>query len=279
MRRMLLAFLCLFAGVARAQNTLTADEIMARVAVNQDRAEQLRSKYVYEQHVHAVSKQTNGKLMREETADFDVTPTPDGSKKELKSRTGQYWEKGKYLPVTSDHRKDEDENLDAELTTDFVKDLLDDKSKNGLARDLFPLTAKRQERYAFKLVGEAEQDGRKVYRIAFEPKNKEEIAWAGEALIDEQDFEPVLVYTKLSKKLPLFIRGALGTDVPGVGFNVHYRRQQDGAWFPVSFGTEFKIKILFLMKRNISLSLENRNFKKTHVDTQINLVGEANTHR
>jgi hypothetical protein len=275
MWRTLFAVVCLLAGAAAAQTTPTADEIMARVAANQDRAEQLRSKYVYQQHVHTVSKLTNGKLMREETADFDVTPTPDGSKKELKSRTGRYWKKGKYLPVSSDdHGSDDDGNLDAKLTSDFVRDLLDDKSKSGLARDLFPLTAKRQEGYAFKLIGETEQDGRKVYRIAFAPKDKEEIAWAGEALIDEQDFQPVLVYTKLSKKLPLLVRGALGTDVPGVGFNVHYRRQEDGVWFPVSFGTEFKVKILFLMKRNISLSMENRDFERTHVDTQIKNAGQ-----
>jgi len=59
-----------------------------------------------------------------------------------------------------------------------------------------------------------------------------------------------------------------------VGFSVHYKRQEPGVWFPVSFGTEFRLKVLFLMKRNIVLSLENKNFKRTHVDSKI-VVGET----
>lgn len=273
MKRIAFFVLCAVAGAA-AQSALSAGEIMARVAANQDRAEQLRSKYVYQQHVHVVSKLTNGKLMREETAEYDVTPTSDATSKKLTSRTGQFWAKGKYVPLDANTEHDEDGNLDAELTRDFVTDLLNDKSKDGLGRNLFPLTTARQQQYAFQVIGETEQDGRKAYRLAFRPKDDNDIDWAGEALIDKEEFQPILVFTKLSKKLPLLVRGVLGTDLPGVGFNVHYRRQQDGVWFPVSFGTEFKLKVLFLMKRNIALSLENRNFKKTHVDSEIKVIGQ-----
>ena len=54
---------------------LTADEIMARVAANQDRSEALRKQYVYRQHIHILTHKPNGRLLREETADYDVVPT------------------------------------------------------------------------------------------------------------------------------------------------------------------------------------------------------------
>ena len=274
MRRVALLLVCLAGSLALAQASPTAGEIMSRVAANQDKAEKLRQEYVYQQHVHAISRMTNGRLMREVTDDYDVTPTPEGSTKQLKSRTGKYYQKGKYLDIKegSDPEDKDDESLDEDLTDGFIKDLVNDKSKDGLARHLFPLTTEEQNKYKFHLIGEAEQDGRVVYRLGFSPAAHDDYAWAGEALIDKDDFQPVLVFTKLNKKLPLLVRGVLGTDVPGVGFSVHYRRQPDGVWFPVSFGTEFRLKVLFFMKRNIVLSLENKNFQHTHVDTKITRV-------
>ena len=269
MRRVALLFVCLAGSLAVAQTTLTADEIMSRVAANQDKAEKLRKEYVYQQHVHVISRLTNGKLMHEETDDYDVVPTPEGSKKELKARSGKYWEKGKYVDITMDSSRSGDEDLTDELSTSLVQDMTNEKSKDGLARHLFPLTSEEQKQYVFRMIGDAEQDGRAVYRVGFRPRDNDEVAWAGEALIDKQEFQPVLVFTKLARKLPLLVRGALGTNLPGVGFSVHYRRQPDGVWFPVSFGTEFRLKVLFFMKRNIVLSLENKNFQHTHVDTKI----------
>ena len=272
MRRLALLLVCL-SGVGAAQDALTANVIMARVAANQDRAEKLRQEYVYQQHVHVVSSLTNGRVMREETDDYDVVPAPDGSRKELKSRTGRYYEKGKYVPITKGSKYDEAGGLDAELTSGFARDVLNDKSKDGIGRHLFPLTSDQQKDCDFRLIGEAEQDGRAAYRIGFSPLDKDDFkCWAGEALIDKEDLQPVLVFTKLAHKLPFMVRGVLGTDLPGVGFSVHYRRQEDGVWFPSSFGTEFRLKLLFVMKRNIVLSLDNRNFKKTHVDTQIRVA-------
>ena len=265
-----MAFLlvCLASVIAQAQ--LTASEIMARVAANQDRAEKLRAQYVYQQHVHVVSSKTNGRVMREETDDYDVVPTPGGSKKELKARTGRYYEKGKYVPITMGSKYDESNGLDAELTSGFARDVLNDKSKDGIGRHLFPLTSDQQKDCSFQLLGEAEQDGRSVYRVGFSPIDKDDFkCWAGEALIDKEEFQPVLVFTKLARKLPFLVRGMLGTDLPGVGFSVHYRRQEEGVWFPSSFGTEFRLKVLFLMKRNIVLSLDNRNFMRTHVESKI----------
>lgn len=69
---------------------------MARVAENQDRSEALRKQYVYKQRIHIVSHKPGGKLLREETADYDVVPMPDKTEKQLKQLTGRYLQKGKY---------------------------------------------------------------------------------------------------------------------------------------------------------------------------------------
>ena len=69
---------------------LTAEAIMARVAANQDRSDKLRGEYVYRQHIHIATRKGK-KLMREESADYTVTPTPDGTQKQLTLITGRYW--------------------------------------------------------------------------------------------------------------------------------------------------------------------------------------------
>jgi hypothetical protein len=258
--------------VAVAQTPLTAAEIMARVAANQDRSDQLRREYVYQQHVHVVSRLSNGKLKREETADYEVFPVPDGSQNQLQSLTGRYLQKGKYVDYRGKPEGDDD-SIDQDLVGDFREDLVNEKSRDGLARNLFPLTTDQQNQYEFRLLGEAQQDGRSAYRIGFRPRANKEASWSGEAFIDKEEFQPVLVFTKLHRKIPLAVRTLLGTDVPGVGFSVHYRRQPDGVWFPVSFGTEFRLRALFMIKRDISMSLENRNFERTHVDTKIKVLG------
>jgi hypothetical protein len=252
-----------------ANAPLTADVIMARVAANQDRSEALRMQYVYRQHTHILThKPKGGRLLREETADYDVVPTPDGTQKELKLLTGRYWSKGKYETFQGEPVPEAD-SLDASLTHGFREDLSNEKTKDGLAKDLFPLTTEEQKDYDFKLLGQEMQEGRNVYHIGFQPKDKNEITWAGEAYIDAAEFQPVRVFTKLSRRIPVTVRTLLGTDLPGIGFNVVYKRQEDGVWFPTTFGTEFRIHVLFFINRDVSVSLENTGFQHTHVETKI----------
>jgi len=153
--------------------------------------------------------------------------------------------------------------------------LSNDKTKDGLARDLFPLTSEEQKHYVFKLLGQETLQGRNVYHISFRPKDKDEITWAGEAYIDAEEFEPVRVFTKLARRIPLIIRTLLGTDLPGIGFNVVYHRQPDGVWFPATFGTEFRIRAVFFINRQVSVSLENSAFEHTHVVSKMTVVGEV----
>jgi hypothetical protein len=159
--------------------------------------------------------------------------------------------------------------LDSSLVQSFRDDLSNDKSKDGLGCDLFPLTSSEQKTYRFELVGEDTIKGRKVYRVRFRPREKNELTWAGEAMIDAEEFEPVRVYTELSRRIPFAVRTLLGTDVPGIGFNVEYKRFDEGVWFPVSFGTEFRLRAVFFINRDITVALENSAFERAKVQSKI----------
>ena len=256
----------------QADAALTADAIMARVAENQDRSETLRKQYVYRQHTHILTHKPKGRLLREETADYDVVPTADGTQKELKLLTGRYWNKGKYETFEGEPVPEAD-SLDGSLVHDFREDLSNEKSKDGLGKNLFPLTTEGQKEYEFSLLGKETQAGRSVYHIGFRPKDKNDISWAGEAYIDAAESQPVRVFTKLSRRIPFGVRTFLGTDLPGIGFNVVYKRQEDGVWFPATFGTEFRIHALFFINRDVSVSLENSGFQHTHVESKMKVVG------
>lgn len=273
------AFLLLIAASATAQVAsqpempLTAEAIMARVAANQDASEKLRSQYVYHQRIHVASLKTNGKLLREETTEYHVVPQADSTNKILRGLTGRYLHKGKYLDYSSEDAPDSD-SLDADLVRDLRDDLAKDNTKDSLGRDLFPLTSAEQQKYKFRLLGRQKLQGRDVYRIGFEPKHKGDVIWKGETLIDAGEFQPVNIYTKPAHGVPLVVRTMLGSNLPGIGFNVQYQRQPDGVWFPSTFGTEFRLHILFFLNREVTMSLENTAFEHTHVDSRmIGVVG------
>ncbi len=269
---------------------------MERVAANQDRSEELRKEYVYKQHIHIATHKPNNRMMREEIADYDVAPSPDGIEKHLKSLTGRYWKKDKYVeieagPAIEAPRTNADliRNLrdyqpafetaktDADLIHYLRNYLLDDSSRDGVARSLFPLTFEQQENYTFTLIGEEVDEGRNVYHIAFSPKDKENrndknenLSWTGEAFIDTAEFQPVRVFTKMTGHVPFLVR-MLWFDLPGLGFNVVYQRQQDGVWFPWIFGTEFRIHAgaVIYFNRDVSVSVENSGFEhKKNLDSK-----------
>jgi hypothetical protein len=163
----------------------------------------------------------------------------------------------------------EPDSTDGDLIREFREDLTNDKSKDGLAGDLFPFTSDEQKNYKFRLLGQEPFESRESFHIAFTAIDDDDIDWAGEAYIDAQEFQPIYVFTKLSRRIPFGVRTFLGTDLPGIGFAVHYRRQDDGVWFPVSLGSEFRIRALFLFNRTMTISLENKAFEHTHVESKI----------
>ena len=184
---------------------------MSRVASNQDRAVKQRGGYVYRQQIRVISRKTNGRLMRDETTDYLVTPTPDGTEKELKQVAGRAWVKKRYVEFNKEPGPEPD-SLDGDLVHELRDDLANEHSKDGLASDLFPLTTGQQKNYRFELEGEKTVEGRRAWRIHFVPRDKHDIDWAGEALIDCREYQPVRVYTKLSRKLPIFVRNQKGQE-------------------------------------------------------------------
>lgn len=103
--------------------------------------------------------------------------------------------------------------------------------------------------------------------------DKDDNGWKGDAWIDIKAFQPVLVHTAMARNIPFAVRTLLGTSVPGLGFTVTYEPERAGSrdaiWFPVTFGTEFKLHVLFFLNRTIVLNVRNRDFEQTHVHSTI----------
>jgi hypothetical protein len=285
--------------------TPTAEQVMARVAANQDKAEADRAHYIYVQHAKMTSRR--GKtVMCEELTDYRFTPSADGTDEQLLKVDGRFRRDKNYITYTAllprdeekpkDPDKDKDkekdkkdkkekkdkdptfdpnsnETIDRDIVENMRWNLIHEKSKDGVNAHLFPLTSKDQIDYAFRMVGRERLNGRDVFHISFRPKKKDDFGWSGDAFIDTAEFQPVLVTTGMARKIPFAVRTLLGTNLPGLGFTVTYAPQPDGVWFPVTFSTEFKVNVLFFFHREIILDAQNRNFEKTHLTSRI--VGEA----
>jgi hypothetical protein len=247
----------------------TAVEIMHRVAKNQDREQKARNEFVYEQKMHRITRDKNGKLLKEEFWTWSVIPGPVKTEKKLISVKGRYWKKGAYRPFEGEPVP----NVGAMNIT--LDDDPDNVTRDGIDKDLFPLTTDEQKQYTFDRAGERVVNGRRAYVIEFRPIKKDEYAWKGEAVIDEEEFQPVTIYTRLSRNLPFAVRKMLGTDVPGLGFNIQYARVDKDLWFPSSYGTEFGLHALFFFNRTLTESMENTNFRRTTVDSKIDFGSGA----
>jgi hypothetical protein len=105
------------------ESPLTAEEVMARVAVNQDRAAAERNYYLYVQHARIVSRKGRT-IMCEEIADSRVTRSSTGSHSELLKLDGRRLRKSQYVTYTTPRDKrnkpddlaaEEEENVKFEL--------------------------------------------------------------------------------------------------------------------------------------------------------------------
>jgi len=262
--------LALLAGGAQAQLP-DIQEIMRRVAFNQARTQAARREFVYHQKQNVRLRRSNGKVAREEFREYDITPASRGLHRELISVQGRYEKNGDY--VVYDEPQKEADGIDAGLVEGFSEDLMKDDSRDGLDAGLFPLTYHQQLKYEFRLVGAETYRGRRVYRVAFDPKDR--FDWKGEALIDADEFQPVFVSTRLGRGIPLAVKALLGTDVKGLGFSVAYQKFADGVWFPVSYGGEFDLHVLFFYKRTISVSMTNTDFRRVDVNSQVSYASET----
>lgn len=267
-----LALLFVAAAFAGAQET--ADSIMARVADNQDRAQIARESMVYQQDVLIRLHRANKKLAREESYQFVVTPTRDGIAKQRMSFAGKYEKGGKLISYDKPGFEYKEMDIDGELAHDLVDDFTNDKSRDGISKDLFPLRRAELDKYKFTLKDRQDYRGHDVYVIRFQPKldpisGGGDRIWAGEALIHATEYQPVLITTWMSRGLPLAVKTLLGTDLRNMGFKLAYEKFDDGVWMPVSYGGELYLRAVFFYKRHISLSLRNSGFVRAQVDSSV----------
>ena len=271
----------LAAVLAAAQTRpLDVEQIMARVAANQQSARDTRQLYVYHQRQLLSMRRANGKVAREERAEYVVTPAKDGFEKRLDGFTGRYELKGKYVDYDRPGYQYKGLDIDGNLMHDMADDMMNDrKSRDGIGRDMFPLRAEEQKPYEFKLEGIENYRGRRSYRVSFQPdprlKPDFEEGWKGEARIDAAEFQPAMVETSLAYRIPAAVKLLLGTDIKGLGFSVTYARLAEGVWFPVSYGGELEVRGLFFYKRKISISMLNSDFQKTDVSSSVVYGTEA----
>ena len=132
----------------------------------------------------------------------------------------------------------------------------------------FPLTSELQKKYTFRLEGEENYDGHEAWRISYRETDGHG-DWRGEALIDRNEFQPILVTSEWASKVPLAVTIMLGTNIKQVGAKITYRRFDKDVWFPVACGSEMKLRVLFLYNRTIAFSSTDSDFRKTDVQSSV----------
>ena len=253
----------------------TVEAIMERVAANQERAQAARQAMVFEQNVLIRLHRGNGLLAREEEYHFTVTPTPDGIVKQRTAFAGKYGKGKELVPYDTPGFEYKEVDIDGELAKELVEEFTNDKSRDGVSHDLFPLRQSEMAKYKFTLKGRQNYRGHDVYVIAFRPSphrapgGSEDSIWAGEALIDAEASQPVLITTRMARGIPFAVKTLLGTDLKHMGFKLSYEKFDGDVWMPVTYGGELHVRAVFVYTRNISISLRNSGFRRAQVDSSV----------
>jgi len=256
----------LFIGAPLLAQAPDAAEIMRRVSENVDRAQAARAAWVYDQDIFVRLKRANGKLAREESRQYTVAPTEKGAQRKLVKVEGKILEGKKEVDYSEAGYRQKDADIDGGLVDTFARELMWRRDSMGPMVYWFPLESKNLDKYEFKFEGEERYRDYDVYRITFRQK---EDSWEGEALIERNEYQPVLVTSAWTGKVPTAVTIALGTNVKHIGAKITYKRFDKDIWFPVRTGGEMKLRVLFLYARTIAFSATNRDFRKTDVQTSI----------
>jgi len=263
-------------------------EIMQAVARNMENGVEARRRFVYEQSVRARILKTNGQTARDERREYSAVPGEQRTEKKLESLRGEYHKsRTEVIRYTEEGFKKEGLDIDGELMEDLVKDLVDNKkSRDGIPHSLFPIRTRDLPFYTFTYLEPVEHKGRPAHRIGFAPKTKANCiggdddgdgdddddacrGWKGEAVIDGADLMPIRLTSDSTFRMPGAVRILFGTNLQQVGFNVNYTQVAPGVWFPATYGTEFRVDVLFKYKRVITLSLESKNFRQAQAESRI----------
>lgn len=267
-----------------------ATQIMTQMASKMEAAIDERRQFVYHQSVRARLLKTNGQPTRQEKREYTAAPGPERTEKKLESMAGEYHKsKTEIIRYTEPGFEKGGMDIDGELIKDLIDDLVNaKKSRDGIPHGMFPLRTKDLPRYKFTYAGSSEHKDRPAHRIAFEPQQVKKhclsfgdddddddddddcrATWKGEALVDAEDLQPIRLFSDTTFRMPGAIKMFLGTNLQQVGFSVSYERVAPGVWFPVSYGSEFRVDLLFRYKRVITLALESKDFKRTGAESQI----------
>jgi hypothetical protein len=257
-------------ALGAAAQSLDVSAIMARVARNQTRSLEAWRNYRYHQ-AQVLSFMRGGKLTREERREYDVTPGPGASHRELAHFEGKYELKGQHVPLDKPGYETKHHDLDAWAMNDMSEDMTKDQEWcHAVSCNFFMLTERELAKYAFLLKGRETFQGTDVYRIRFDPKphpnDKSEefgsVDWKGEALIDVSEFQPVLVKTDLVPRIPFFVETLLGSSIRGLGFSTSFRKFEDGVWLPVTYDGGFTMRVMFFYERKVSISMNNTDCRR-----------------
>ena len=121
-------------------------QIMARVADNQSQALEQRKNWVYHQKQRLRFLRGNGKVAREENREYTVAPDVRGLKKDLTYFDGKYETGGKYVSYDKPGYTYKEMDIDGELIDEMSNEMTNDNSRDGIGKNLFPLTAEEQEK-------------------------------------------------------------------------------------------------------------------------------------
>jgi hypothetical protein len=242
-----------------------ATEIMRRVAGNQDRAMAARAAWVFDQNVFVRLQRPGGKLAREENRKYVVVPTEKGARRKIVSVEGKILNGKKEITYASAGFRTKDSDIDGAVVDSFAREVMW-RDRIGPMEFWFPLTTKLQAKYDFKLEGDEKYQGYDAYRISYREKGGD---WRGEALIERNEFQPILMTSEWASKVPLAVTIAFGISIKQVGAKIAYQRFDKDIWFPVSGGGEMKIRVLFFYDRTIAFRSTDADFRKTDVQSSV----------
>jgi hypothetical protein len=128
---------------------------------NQTVSKEKRKEWVFHQKQLLRMHRGNGKIAREERREYDVMPDEKGLKKELTKLDGKYERNGKYIAYDQPGFSYKEVDIDGDLINDMSNDMIGDQSRDGIGKNLFPLTAEEQAKHTFRLVGSESYRGRR----------------------------------------------------------------------------------------------------------------------
>jgi hypothetical protein len=263
----------IIAACLRAE-TPNALEIMQHVAQNADRAYAARSSWVYDLDTFVRLKRANGKLAREENRVYSVAPTEKGAQRKLVRIEGRILDGKKEIQYDKAGYRQKDADIDGAITDSISREIMWRRDSIGLTAYWDPLRSGNLSKYSYKFEGEEHYRDYDVYRISWRSVSKDD-PWEGEALIERNEYQPVLVTSAWTGKIPTAVTVALGVSVKNIGAKITYQRFDKDLWFPVQVGGEMTFRVLFLYARTIAFSGTNHDFRKADVQSSIEFGGEV----